>query len=111
MGARYALTLAATALLLAAFATTASAQQVSPGGPDAQVSEYVLEETNVGGNEPGVPGENPSLGGPGDTGEVGQSGELAFTGLWLLPLAALGITLVVVGVTVRRRRGAAPVAA
>ena len=111
MGARYALTLAATALLLAAFAATAGAQQVSPGGPDAQVSEYVLEETNVGGNQPGEPGETPSLGGPGDTGEVGQSGELAFTGLWLLPLAALGITLVVVGVTVRRRRGESPVTA
>jgi hypothetical protein len=103
MGARIALTLIAVVLTTAALATTASAQQVSPGGPNAQVSEYVLEETQVGG-----PGETPSLGGPGPTGKVGQSGELAFTGLWLLPLAALGITLVVAGAAVRRRRSAGP---
>ncbi len=101
MGARLALTLVATALLVAAFATTASAQQVSPGGPNAQVSEYVIEETDLGGRDPG---QTPSLGGPGDTGEVGASGDLAFTGLWLLPLAALGITLVVAGTAFRRRR-------
>jgi hypothetical protein len=104
MGARFTLTLVAVVVLTAAFATTASAQQVSPGGPNAQVSEYVLPESEIGpiggpGNE-----QNPSLGGPGPTGEVGSSGSLPFTGLWLLPLVALGITLVVVGSAAWRRR-------
>ena len=107
MGARLALTLVAVALLVAAFAVPASAQQVSPGGPNAQVSEYVLEETNIGG-----PRETPSLGGPGAPGDVGQASKLPFTGLWLLPLAALGITLVLVGAAAGRRRGTtAPAAA
>lgn len=109
MGARLALTLAAVLLLTASFATTASAQQVSPGGPDAQVSEYVLPETEIG-PIPGQGEPTPSLGGPGPTGEVGASGDLPFTGLWLLPLAALGITLALVGLAVRRRRSAAPLA-
>ena len=115
MGARLALTLIAVLLLTAALATTASAQQVSPGGPDAQVSEYVLPETQIGplpappaGQEPQE--AVPSLGGPGPTGEVGQAGKLPFTGLWLLPLAALGITLALVGVATRRRRSAGPLA-
>ena len=104
MGARFALTLVAVVVLTAAFATTATAQQVSPGGPDSQVSEYVLPQTDIGpiagpGNE-----QNPSLGGPGGSGEVGSSGSLPFTGLWLLPLVALGITLMVAGSAFRRRR-------
>ena len=101
MGARFALTLVATALLIAAFAVPASAQQVSPGGPDSQVSEYVLPETQIG---PLRGEEVPSLGGPGPTADVGASGDLPFTGMWLLPMAALGITLALAGVAVRRRR-------
>ena len=104
MGARFALTLVATALLIAAFAVPAGAQQVSPGGPDSQVSEYVLPETEIGPLEGGE--EVPSLGGPGE--DVGASGDLPFTGMWLLPLAALGITLALVGVAVRRRRAGGP---
>ena len=104
MGARLVGSLIAVALLIAAFAGTASAQQVSPGGPDAQVSEYVLEETEIGGG----PEQTPSIGGPGETNEVGVSKGLPFTGLWLLPLAALGLTLAFVGVAMRRRRTATP---
>ena len=106
MGARLVTSLSVGILLIAVFATGASAQQVSPGGPNSQVSEYVLPESNIGplaGNE-----EVPSLGGQGPTGEVGSSGKLAFTGLWLLPLAALGITLAAVGVSMHRRRAGAP---
>ena len=109
MGARFALTLVATALLVAAFAVPASAQQVSPGGPDSQVSEYVLPETDIGPLQGGD--EVPSLGGPGPTGDVGSSGNLPFTGMWLLPMAALGLTLALVGVAVRRRRTGEPVPA
>lgn len=109
MGARLALTSIAVALLIAAFAAPASAQQVGPGGPDAQVGEYVgpqeIEPIQQGGQD-----KNPSLGGPGPSKEVGEAGDLPFTGLWLLPLAALGITLALVGFAVRRRRDASPAA-
>ena len=108
MGARLATSLVVAILATAAFATVASAQQVSPGGPDSQVSEYVIPETEIG----PLPDEQvPSLGGPGPTGEVGSSGKLPFTGMWLLPLAALGITLAVAGTTMRRRREVSPSAA
>jgi hypothetical protein len=91
--------LCAVALLLAvAVAAPASAQQISPGGPDAQISEYVAPAGGAGAaGEPGPPGA------PGPSGEAGAAGELAFTGLTLLPLALIGVGLVSVAVALRRR--------
>ena len=107
MGARLATSVVVAILAIGAFASVASAQQVSPGGPDSQVSEYVIPQTQIGGQEPGE--AVPSLGGPGPSGEVGSAGKLPFTGMWLLPLVALAITLALVGTTLRgRRREAAP---
>ena len=106
MGVRLATSLAVAILAIAALASTASAQQISPGGPDSQVSEYILPETEIGPLRGGD--EVPSLGGPGPSGDVGGSGNLPFTGMWLLPLAALGITLALAGVAVRRRRAGGP---
>jgi hypothetical protein len=78
-------------------ATPAAAQQPSPGGPDAQVNQYVEPEVSVGEAPPGQP-----------PGEVGQAGDLAFTGLVILPLAMLGIALILGALALRRRRARVP---
>ena len=103
MGARLAVTLVVAILAMAAFATAASAQQVGPGGPNSQVGEYVGPTQEIDPTEGGGQQQNPSLAGEGPSGEVGTSGKLPFTGLWLVPLAALGITLALVGLAARRR--------
>ena len=111
MGARLALTLVAAILAMAAFAPSASAQQVGPGGPNAQVGEYVGPTQEIDPTGSGGEANNPSLAGGGPTGEVGASGKLPFTGLWLVPLAVLGITLALVAVAVRRRNDPSAAAA
>jgi hypothetical protein len=67
-------------LTLGILATPAAAQS-------SQVSEYVQPEPTPTGFDPG------------------QAGELAFTGLMILPLLMLGVLLVLGSLALRRRRG------
>jgi hypothetical protein len=67
-------------LTLGILATPAAAQS-------SQVSEYVQPEPTPTGFEPA------------------QAGELAFTGLMILPLLMLGVLLVLGSLALRRRRG------
>ncbi|MGH2950762.1 MAG: hypothetical protein ACRDKX_01805 [Solirubrobacterales bacterium] len=83
-------------LIAAAFAAPAAAQQVSPGGPNAQVSEYI--EPGGGGGAGQVPG----LGG--GAAEPGAAGDIPFTGLTILPLVMIGVALIAVVVLLRRRQ-------
>jgi hypothetical protein len=99
MGRRIAGTCALALLLAAAFATSAGAQQVSPGGGNAQVSQYVAPfEEQPPAPEAAVPG----IGGV-EGAEPGPAGELAFTGLMLLALIMLAVLLVFGGLALRRR--------
>ena len=105
MGLRLAVACVSALLLAAAFATSAGAQQVSPGGPNAQVSQYVAP---FGEQPPSPEAAVPGIGGGG--GEPGAAGELAFTGLALLLLVMLAVLLVFGGLALRRR-AAGPVPA
>ena len=66
-------------LVMGAFASQAAAQS-------SQVSQYVQPEPTPTGFEPS------------------QAGELAFTGLMILPLLMLGVLLVLGSLALRRRR-------
>ncbi len=81
-------------LAVAAVAAVSSAQQVNVGAPNSQVDQYVpAQPTGGGGHKPLAPVAGPT----------GNAGQLAFTGLNLLPLVMIGSLLVCVALALRRR--------
>jgi hypothetical protein len=80
-------------LALAILAAPAGAQvNINPGGPNAQLAQYVQPERGGGGNRPAQVVE-----------AAGGSGQLPFTGLMILPLAMIGVGLVLGAAAVGRR--------
>ena len=111
MTRRVSLILAVAVLGVAAVSTAALAGvQVGPGGPNAQVGQYVLPEPPVLIERP-PPDRIILPSGDGGTADVGAGGQLPFTGLLLLPLVMAGSLLALGAVALRRRAGDSTVTA
>ncbi len=109
MGRRIAAVSLLALLLTLALTTSAGAQQLGPGGSNAQVSQYVspFDVEQPPSPQAAVPG----IGGP-EGAEPAPAGELAFTGLMLLLLVMLAVALVLGGLALRQRAAkGAPAAA
>ncbi len=83
--------------------------QIGPSAPNAQVGEYISPDVTGGGEGPAG-----QAGSAAPSADVGSGGELAFTGLVLLPMVMVAVVLILGAVALRRIRedaGDAPVPA
>src|SRR5687767_9112067 len=97
MHKRFQLILIAALLGLATVAAVAlGGVQIGPSDPNAQVGQYVITEIIGGGQTPAA--QAPSA-------EGGAGGELAFTGLVLLPMIMVAVALILGAVALRRFSG------
>jgi hypothetical protein len=116
----------AVALLAAGVAASfaIAGVDVGPGAANSQIAQYVEGQAGTGQQGAGGGGGGQSAGGGQSGGQAGSlqadrapvaqpsnsgaGGELAFTGLLVLPLALIGVALILGALAIRRRTSDSP---